>query len=80
MRRWNPRGSVDARRPLPGGCGGGGYQGKSQNAGDGRLDGLTDGVKVALRFSGVNFVSLDFTDYVGMALCMGDNRVGDTSG
>jgi hypothetical protein len=24
MRCWNPRGSVDARRPLPGGCGGGG--------------------------------------------------------
>ena len=44
-----------------------------------QTDGLTDGVKVALRFSGVNFVSLDFTDYVGMALCMGDNRVGDTS-
>ena len=35
--------------------------------------------KVALRFSGVNFVSLNFTDYVSMALCMGDNRVGDTS-
>ena len=34
---------------------------------------------VALRFSGVNFVSLNFTDYVSMALCMGDNRVGDTS-
>ena len=28
---------------------------------------------------GVNFVSLNFTDYVSMALCMGDNRVGDTS-
>ena len=27
----------------------------------------------------VNFVSLNFTDYVSMALCMGDNRVGDTS-
>jgi len=36
-------------------------------------------VKVALRFSGVNFVSLNFIDYVSMALCMGDNRVGDTS-
>ena len=36
--------------------------------------------KVALRFSGVNFVSLNFIDYVSMALCMGDNRVGDTSG
>ena len=36
-------------------------------------------LKVALRFSGVNFVSLNFTDYVSMALCMGDNRVGDTS-
>ena len=35
--------------------------------------------KVALRFSGVNFVSLNFIDYVSMALCMGDNRVGDTS-
>ena len=33
--------------------------------------------KVALRFSGVNFVSLNFIDYVSMALCMGDNRVGD---
>ena len=37
-------------------------------------------IKVALRFSGVNFVSLNFIDYVSMALCMGDNRVGDTSG
>ena len=37
-------------------------------------------LKVALRFSGVNFVSLNFIDYVSMALCMGDNRVGDTSG
>ena len=36
-------------------------------------------LKVALCFSGVNFVSLNFTDYVSMALCMGDNRVGDTS-
>ena len=36
-------------------------------------------LKVALRFSGVNFVSLNFIDYVSMALCMGDNRVGDTS-
>ena len=36
-------------------------------------------VKVALRFSGANFVSLNFIDYVSMALCMGDNRVGDTS-
>ena len=36
-------------------------------------------VKVALHFSGVNFVSLNFIDYVSMALCMGDNRVGDTS-
>ena len=36
-------------------------------------------IKVALRFSGVNFVSLNFIDYVSMALCMGDNRVGDTS-
>jgi len=36
-------------------------------------------LKVALHFSGVNFVSLNFTDYVSMALCMGDNRVGDTS-
>ena len=35
--------------------------------------------KVAPRFSGVNFVSLNFIDYVSMALCMGDNRVGDTS-
>jgi len=34
---------------------------------------------VALHFSGVNFVSLNFIDYVSMALCMGDNRVGDTS-
>ena len=42
-----------------------------------RNQGLT--VKVALRFSGVNFVSLNFIDYVSMALCMGDNRVGDTS-
>ena len=40
---------------------------------------LQDPFKVALRFSGVNFVSLNFTDYVSMALCMGDNRVGDTS-
>ena len=38
-----------------------------------------NGLKVALRFSGVNFVSLNFIDYVSMALCMGDNRVGDTS-
>ena len=37
-------------------------------------------IKVALHFSGVNFVSLNFTDNVSMALCMGDNRVGDTSG
>ena len=36
-------------------------------------------IKVALHFSGVNFVSLNFIDYVSMALCMGDNRVGDTS-
>ena len=36
-------------------------------------------VKVALHFSGANFVSLNFIDYVSMALCMGDNRVGDTS-
>ena len=36
-------------------------------------------IKVALHFSGVNFVSLNFTDYVSMALCMGDNRAGDTS-
>ena len=36
-------------------------------------------LKVALHFSGVNFVSLNFIDYVSMALCMGDNRVGDTS-
>ena len=36
-------------------------------------------IKVAPRFSGVNFVSLNFIDYVSMALCMGDNRVGDTS-
>ena len=36
-------------------------------------------LKVALCFSGVNFVSLNFIDYVSMALCMGDNRVGDTS-
>jgi hypothetical protein len=36
-------------------------------------------LKVALHFSGVNFVSLNFADYVSMALCMGDNRVGDTS-
>jgi hypothetical protein len=35
--------------------------------------------KVALHFSGVTFVSLNFIDYVSMALCMGDNRVGDTS-
>ena len=35
--------------------------------------------KVALHFSGANFVSLNFIDYVSMALCMGDNRVGDTS-
>ena len=35
--------------------------------------------QVALHFSGVNFVSLNFIDYVSMALCMGDNRVGDTS-
>ena len=35
--------------------------------------------KVALHFSGVNFVSLNFIDYVSMARCMGDNRVGDTS-
>ena len=35
--------------------------------------------KVALRFSGVNFVSLNFIDYVSMTPCMGDNRVGDTS-
>ena len=35
---------------------------------------------MALRFSGANFVSLNFTDYVSMALCMGDNRAGDTSG
>ena len=35
--------------------------------------------KVGLHFSGVNFVSLNFIDYVSMALCMGDNRVGDTS-
>ena len=35
-------------------------------------------IKVALHFSGANFVSLNFTDFV-MALCMGDNRVGDTS-
>jgi len=34
---------------------------------------------ISLHFS-VNFVSLNFTDYVSMALCMGDNRVGDTSG
>ena len=36
-------------------------------------------IKVALHFSGANFVSLNFIDYVSMALCMGDNRVGDTS-
>ena len=36
-------------------------------------------IQVSLRFSGVNFVSLNFIDYVSMALCMGDNRVGDTS-
>ena len=41
--------------------------------------GVFDKIKVALRFSGVNFVSLNFIDYVSMALCMGDNRVGDTS-
>ena len=35
--------------------------------------GLT--VKVALRFSGVNFVSLNFIDYVSMALCMGTGGV-----
>ena len=40
---------------------------------------LSENFKVALRFSGVNFVSLNFTDNVSMALCMGDNRVGDTS-
>ena len=38
-----------------------------------------NGLKVALHFSGANFVSLNFIDYVSMALCMGDNRVGDTS-
>ena len=41
--------------------------------------GLVLYLKVALHFSGVNFVSLNFIDYVSMALCMGDNRVGDTS-
>ena len=40
---------------------------------------LEKDIKVGLRFSGVNFVSLNFIDYVSMALCMGDNRVGDTS-
>ena len=43
------------------------------------LVGVKRSIKVALRFSGVNFVSLNFIDYVSMALCMGDNRVGDTS-
>ena len=36
--------------------------------------------KVAPAPRPVAFVSWDFTDYVSMALCMGDNRVGDTSG
>ena len=44
-----------------------------------RLFDRSKSIKVALRFSGVNFVSLNFIDYVSMALCMGDNRVGDTS-
>ena len=48
--------------------------------GDGSIKGhFGVSIKVALRFSGVNFVSLNFIDYVSMALCMGDNRVGDTS-
>jgi len=37
-------------------------------------------IKVAPGPRPVAFVSLNFTDYVSMALCMGDNRVGDTSG
>ena len=45
----------------------------------GELDSRQEYIKVAPRFSGVNFVSLNFIDYVSMALCMGDNRVGDTS-
>ena len=45
----------------------------------GYLKDTNAGEWVALRFSGVNFVSLNFIDYVSMALCMGDNRVGDTS-
>ena len=49
-------------------------RGKNENASGGSMY-----LKVALRFSGVNFVSLNFIDYVSMALCMGDNRVGDTS-
>ena len=36
-------------------------------------------LKVAPGPRPVAFVSLNFTDYVSMALCMGDNRVGDTS-
>ena len=37
-------------------------------------------LKVAPGPRPVAFVSWHFTDYVSMALCMGDNRVGDTSG
>ena len=35
-------------------------------------------IHVSLRFSGVNFVSLNFIDYA-WPFSMGDNRVGDTS-